>query len=163
MLLQEGDIAVDLERNALKCDDNSCRWSKNSTGFVNIPYTISSDYSSSDKGVFLGAMEEFATLTCVRFIPRTTESNFLQIMADSRCWSYVGKVGGSQIVSVTSSCMVHGSVQHELNHALGFFHEQSRSDRDNYINITYSNIMPGIRLGDLITLQGEYHYKHLHS
>ncbi|CAI9583136.1 unnamed protein product [Staurois parvus] len=88
-------------------------------------------------------MQEFATLTCVRFIPRTTESNFLQIKDASGCWSYVGKVGGSQTVSVTSSCMVHGSVQHELNHALGFFHEQSRSDRDNYVNITYSNIMPG--------------------
>ncbi|XP_073459945.1 embryonic protein UVS.2-like [Aquarana catesbeiana] len=142
-LLHEGDIAVDFGRNALKCNDNSCRWTKNSTGFVNVPYNLSSTYSSSDIAVFLGAMQEFATLTCVRFIPRSTESDYVQIMDDDGCWSFVGKQGGSQIVSVSSSCMVQGSIEHELNHALGFFHEQSRSDRDNYVNIIYSNIIPG--------------------
>ncbi|XP_040184665.1 embryonic protein UVS.2-like [Rana temporaria] len=143
VLLHEGDIAVDFGRNAMKCDDNSCRWTKNSTGFVNVPYTLSSTYSSSNIAVFLGAMQEFATLTCVRFIPRSTESDYVQIMDAAGCWSFVGKQGGSQSLSVSSSCMVQGSIQHELNHALGFFHEQSRSDRDDYINIIYSNIIPG--------------------
>ncbi|XP_072278174.1 embryonic protein UVS.2-like [Pyxicephalus adspersus] len=141
--MREGDIAVDLRRNAIKCDDNSCRWGKNSTGMVNVPYTLSTNYTSSDQTIILTAMQEFATLTCVRFIPRTSESNYLQITPISGCWSYIGKQDTSQIVSLVRDCMVLGSVQHELNHALGFFHEQSRSDRDNYVDILYNNIQPG--------------------
>jgi len=55
---------------------------------------------------------------------------------------------GAQYVSLAkpattggSSCIWKGIVSHELLHALGFWHEQSRADRDNYVRINWQNII----------------------
>ncbi|XP_053305218.1 embryonic protein UVS.2-like [Spea bombifrons] len=144
MVRIEGDIAVNIGRSAMKCDQDSCRWKKNTSGKVNVPYTISPDFSADEVDVITTAMQDFATLTCVQFIPRSSEPDFVQIISDSGCWSYVGRIGGRQDLSLAKTdCMRRGTIQHELNHALGFFHEQSRSDRDNYIDVITENIMPG--------------------
>ena len=52
-------------------------------------------------------------------------------------------IGGRQTVSIGRGCEYKGIVQHEILHALGRIHEQSRLDRDSYVIINRQNIKKG--------------------
>ncbi|XP_019201806.1 low choriolytic enzyme-like isoform X1 [Oreochromis niloticus] len=143
--LVEGDILIPRTRNALKCTNKqySCRWPKSPTsGTVDVPYVLSDKYDDSEKKTILDAMKGFGTATCVRFIPRTTETAYLSIEPRYGCSSLLGRIGDKQVVSLQRfGCVQHGIIQHELLHALGFYHEHTRSDRDQYVRVNWQNII----------------------
>ena len=61
----------------------------------------------------------------------------------NRCCSFVGRFAGFiQPVSIGYYCSFSSAV-HEIGHVLGFWHEQSRPDRNQYVNIHEENIIPG--------------------
>ena len=55
------------------------------------------------------------------------------------------KTYGAYVLTRDLSCSL-GIILHEMLHAMGFSHEQSRSDRDNYVSIQYGNIQSGTLL-----------------
>ncbi|XP_055353507.1 zinc metalloproteinase nas-4-like [Paramacrobiotus metropolitanus] len=67
-------------------------------------------------------------------------------VTDCGCNSYVGKLGKNQTinleVSSTGYCLRFKTVLHELMHTVGFYHEQSREDRDTYVETNRPNIQP---------------------
>lgn len=61
-----------------------------------------------------------------------------------RCNSYVGKTGGGQTVSLDDGCLWSKSTPiHEFMRAVGFWHEQTRYDRNDYVTIHWHSIIPG--------------------
>uniref|UniRef100_A0A3Q1HS06 Metalloendopeptidase n=1 Tax=Anabas testudineus TaxID=64144 RepID=A0A3Q1HS06_ANATE len=141
----QGDIAVPINRNADPCVQRGCKWPKSSDGKVYIPYVIANSYTSQQLRVITTAINSFSASTCIRFIPRTTQTDYINIKSLDGCYSYVGRQGNVQTVSLKSQgCIYFGTVQHELIHALGFNHEQCRSDRDQHIKILLQNVIPGM-------------------
>lgn len=95
------------------------------------------------------AMDGIERYSCLRFVVRTTENDYLDFQdTPTGCNSYVGRTGGGQRVSIMTNnadptkghCVHNGVIQHEILHAAGFEHMQSSVDRDQYVKINYANI-----------------------
>ncbi|KAK7912809.1 hypothetical protein WMY93_013020 [Mugilogobius chulae] len=141
-----GDIAVRADRNADPCTATGCLWLKYTDGKVYIPYYIHNQYSERERAIIERGLQSFSDVSCIRFRPyQNGDHEWISIESRNGCYSYVGRQGGAQTVSLSrQGCIYHSTVQHELLHALGFNHEQTRSDRDNYIRVHWDNIMNGM-------------------
>ncbi|CAL8269224.1 unnamed protein product [Arctogadus glacialis] len=136
--LLEGDIEnVEFdERNSIIGDQY--RWPKT------IPYYIEESVEMNAKGVILKAFEQYRLKTCIDFTPWKGEENYISVIKGSSCSSSVGnRRVGKQSLSIGSKCDRLATVEHEFLHAMGFWHEQSRADRDDYVNIMWDQIKPG--------------------
>ncbi|XP_017287893.1 meprin A subunit alpha [Kryptolebias marmoratus] len=133
--LFEGDIAGNPSRNAIL--DQTRRWK------FPIPYILTDSLDLNAKGVILQAFEEYRLRSCVDFKPYEGETSYISFTKLSGCWSYVGDDRKGQNVSIGERCDTKAIVEHELLHALGFYHEQSRSDRDDYVQIWWDQIEDG--------------------
>ncbi|KHN73960.1 Zinc metalloproteinase nas-13 [Toxocara canis] len=148
-----------MKRNAIRLQ--SRRWPNG-----RVPYAISDRYDAYSKAIIAAAIAEIQGYTCIRIEPRTAaDTDYVFIAPINHCSSEVGRIGGLQYLSLTSHCLHMGSILHEFMHALGFFHEHVRADRDNYVDIHWANIYPprydAFRmqtLGDIDHLDTPYDY-----
>ena len=113
----------------------SDRWPNNT-----VYYAIDSNLSNQTR--VIDAIKYWEANSNLRFVLRTTQSNYVNFVSGSGCSSYVGMIGGKQNLTLSSGCST-GNTIHEIGHAVGLWHEQSRVDRDTYITINYQNIQSG--------------------
>uniref|UniRef100_A0A3B4U5S9 Metalloendopeptidase n=1 Tax=Seriola dumerili TaxID=41447 RepID=A0A3B4U5S9_SERDU len=92
------------------------------------------------KGVILRAFEQFRLKSCIDFRPRDSDEYYLSVQKLGGCFSYIGRLfTGGQDLSIGKYCDAISTVEHEFLHALGFYHEQSRYDRDDHVTIALEN------------------------
>lgn len=139
-VIAEGDIILGTEEevfanNAAIFDIAAREW-PNST----IPYTIQSGYPDEDMIKY--AINHIINNTNICMIPRTSETNYVEFVTSGGCSSTIGMAGGKQNINVSVNCGIASTI-HEILHAAGHWHEQSREDRDDYVTINFGNITSG--------------------
>ena len=103
------------------------------------------------KKVAKNAMREIELNSCFRFKERTNEqTGYVKFVNGNGCSANVGyyassvtKITLSPTNELNAGGCDYGAVIHELMHALGFWHTQSRTDRDKYVTIKLENVQSG--------------------
>ena len=124
--LYSGDVTY-----AIAIDGDTYRWPNGI-----IPYTIESGHPKRQQ--IMQAIQHIQQRTSIRMISRSNQQDYVRFITGDGCWSRVGRVGGMQKINI-GSCST-GSIIHEILHAAGMWHEQSRSDRDANVQIMWDNI-----------------------
>ncbi len=119
------------------------RWTNNL-----VPYQFAENVTAPDRTMVLSAIAHWEANTPMRFVERNVDNaadypDYVNVVSDDfACWSYVGRIGGEQELNVVGACGF-GATVHEFGHAIGLWHEQSREDRDTYVQINWENIEIG--------------------
>ncbi|WP_347331332.1 M12 family metallopeptidase [Marinimicrobium locisalis] len=112
-----------------------------------IPFQFSEEISAPIRSTTEEAIAHWEANTPIRFVERTAQNadeypDFVEIVNEEEaCRATVGRRTGRQTVNLFERCSF-GNVVHEFGHTLGLWHEHSREDRDEFIEIKWSNIDP---------------------
>ena len=90
------------------------------------------------------AMTNIEAVSCVKFklAPNDLRKHVLITFKPKQgCSSEIGYHDRQQFINLdTNACNVVGDIMHQLMHTLGFMHQQSLPNRDDYVRIARENI-----------------------
>jgi hypothetical protein len=108
-----------------------------------VPYLIASALPRQER--VTNAVQHWNGLgSKVQLVPRTNEADYVEFIHGLGCSSHVGRRGGRQVITVGDGC-TDGNIKHEIGHCIGLYHEQSRSDREQFVEIKWANVDPAMK------------------
>jgi hypothetical protein len=150
-MITEGDIALERvdQKLPLPTDGGMLsylqyRWPLVGSVYQ-IPYII--DPASGDVANINSAISTYNSIFAgqIQWVAHTTETDYIDfnlnpLDTSGQGNSYIGRVGGEQLIWGSGTCTV-STLLHEMGHATGFWHEQSRPDRNNYVTVNFANMV----------------------
>ncbi|KAF2900236.1 hypothetical protein ILUMI_05945, partial [Ignelater luminosus] len=142
----EGDILSDenVHRRNLLADEKY-RWPN-----YTVPLEFDAVYDIEQRQWVMESLKDITKISCVKFRLRVNDDEDYVFITHQRpgCNSYTGRIGGRQILNLKPSkpgrgCFQKYVIVHEFLHVLGFLHQQSVHNRDDYVLIHYENIKLG--------------------
>lgn len=109
---------------------------------LEIPFVIEAGLPAPER--VTKAINHWQEKTKFRFVKHAGQNDFIVFANGGGCSSRVGRQGGPQKITLGDACST-GNAIHEIGHALGLWHEQSRRDRDVHVEVLWQNILPNAR------------------
>jgi hypothetical protein len=149
----EGDILLDhvgdpatrsRQPNGVGTALSSSLWPK-VAGVYTVPYVITAGTAANINKAVTQFNATFKGL--IQFVPHKAQADYVDFNltdpAGGSCYSYIGDIhSGAQGINGAANCSVP-ALLHEMGHAVGLYHEQSRMDRDSFVNVYPDNLIAG--------------------
>ncbi|CAJ0595932.1 unnamed protein product [Cylicocyclus nassatus] len=114
----------------------SYKWPNNRLYFSFYPNT-----SAATKAIARKGAKFWHDNTCIDMIEKSSANARVAIYEGTGCSSNLGHLNRLQNLSLNNpGCTMYWKASHELAHALGLHHVQTRYDRDNYLKVDVKNI-----------------------
>ena len=127
-----------------------------------VPYEFDASMSAAKQAIFLRGARQWERYANLRFTPRSGQANYILVVSTANVSnSFIGMQGNGQVLNLADWAN-DITAMHELAHALGVIHEQSRPDRDTYVTINEENIQDALafnfaKIGGALN-QGDYDF-----
>lgn len=147
----QGDILIDT-RNEIKIYEDGEEPPRTFQGVARttglwengeIAYQFAPTITQRTKEQVLLAIKWLTENTNLTFKETPSMKGYVYFQNGGGCSSYIGKTGYKQPINLSRDGCGVGSTIHEIMHAAGFWHEQSRIDRDKYVKVLWENILAG--------------------
>jgi hypothetical protein len=138
----QADSGIVLQSVGLTSIGTQFRWIN-----ATIPYEIAPGLPNQPR--VTDAIAHWEAKTRIRFVLRTAANasqfpDFVRYQSGSGCSSQVGRRSGMQVITLGNDCST-GNAIHETGHTVGLWHEQSREDRNSFVQIVWANIDPSMQ------------------